>query len=58
MVLLTGGLGYLGVRITKHLYSNGIPVRIGSSRVKPTLPNLLNGCEIAHMNLLDSDSMD
>ena len=33
MILITGGLGFLGGRITKHLRQNGFKVRVGS-RIK------------------------
>jgi len=58
MILITGGLGYLGGRITHNLFRLGQPIRIGCSRQKPVLPKALKSCEVAQLNLDDSRSLN
>lgn len=57
MVLITGGLGYLGVRISEYLLSLGYVVRLGSSRENPSVPNSLSGCQCVHIDLSDTESL-
>ena len=58
MILITGGLGYLGARIASHLISQGLAVRLGSSRVCPQIPVELNSCEIVHTDFMEQASLD
>jgi UDP-glucose 4-epimerase len=58
MILITGGLGYLGGRIAKRMIKLGLPVRIASSRENASVPFLLSSCEIVVIDLLDSDSLE
>jgi UDP-glucose 4-epimerase len=57
MILVTGGLGYLGGRICQELVNSGYKVRIGTSRKDVNIPYKLNDCEIAHIDLLSPDSL-
>ena len=43
-VLITGGLGCLGGRLSKYLMDAGYQVVIGSSRQDAKLPNELENC--------------
>jgi len=58
MVLITGGLGYLGARIAQSLLIKGIKVRIASSRKKPFIPDELLSCEVVKIDLTDQDCID
>ena len=58
MVLITGGLGYLGARIAYSLLEDGYKVRIASSREKPSFPTELNKCEIVQIDLKNQSSID
>ncbi len=58
MVLITGGLGYLGARIAESLLKNGFKVRIASSRRKPLVPKALNECEIVKIDLNNQRIID
>ena len=58
MVLITGGLGYLGARIAKALINNNLDVRIASSRVNPSIPDDLLSCEVVKIDLADIMSID
>jgi UDP-glucose 4-epimerase len=58
MVLVTGGLGYLGARISNHLIKNNHKVRITSSRKNPNIPTELSSCEVVQIDLTDSNSID
>ena len=46
MILISGGLGYLGGRIAEYLLNSGFHVRIGSSRINPEIPLNLSSCEV------------
>ena len=58
MVLVTGGLGYLGARIVNQLVQNNFKVRIASSRSNPFIPVELSACEIIKIDLTDTLSID
>jgi len=58
MVLISGGLGYLGGRIAKYLLDSGFQVRIGSSRSHPDVPSDLLSCEIVICDLSDKRSLE
>lgn len=58
MILITGGLGYLGGRIAAHLILAGFKVRIASSRKIPKIPNVLSSCEVVYIDFLDNDSLE
>lgn len=57
MILVTGGLGYLGGRISQHLVELGKQVRVASCRTHNSLREVKNGCEIVHIDLLDPSSL-
>ena len=57
VVLITGGLGYLGGRIVKHLLSLGFRVRIASSRSSPSVPGELSECEVFSYNLAEESTL-
>jgi UDP-glucose 4-epimerase len=57
VIFITGGLGYLGARISESLCKAGELVRIGSSRKEIRLPYTLNNCEIVHTNFFQDDSL-
>ena len=40
MILITGGLGYLGGRIAKDMLDFGFQVRLGSSKTNPIIPKV------------------
>ena len=58
MVLISGGLGYLGGRIAKYLLDSGFQVKIGSSRSHPDVPSDLLSCEIVICDLSDKRSLE
>ena len=58
MVLISGGLGYLGGRIAKYLLDSGFQVKIGSSRSHPDVPSDLLSCEIVMCDLSDKRSLE
>jgi UDP-glucose 4-epimerase len=58
IILISGGLGYLGGRIAKHLISLGFQVRIGTSRVQPNVPDDLFPCEIFQYDLSNHVSLE
>ncbi len=58
MVLISGGLGYLGGRIAKYLLDSGFQVRIGSSQSHPDVPSDLLSCEIVICDLSDKRSLE
>ena len=58
MVLISGGLGYLGGRIAKYLLDSGFQVRIGSSQSHPDVPSDLLSCEIVMCDLSDKRSLE
>ena len=52
-VLITGGLGYLGGRISEFLINSGFNVRIGTRQTNPNIPSSLSSCEVVFFDLLD-----
>ena len=58
MILITGGLGYLGARIALHLISQGLTVRLGSSRIDPQIPAELINCQFVHTDFKNQDSLN
>jgi len=59
MILITGGLGYLGGRIAKYLLNSGERVRVASRRSATKFElEKLNDCEFVAINLLDRDSLE
>jgi UDP-glucose 4-epimerase len=58
LVLITGGLGYLGGRISDYLQKSNYQVRIATSRDEVDVPEELSGCEVVKINLLDSKSLE
>ena len=57
MLLITGGLGYLGGRVAKNLLMQGKQVRIGTSRDEFILPPELDCCDVVKIDLLNSESL-
>jgi len=59
MILVTGGLGYLGGKLCEELVNSGEEVRIGTSREKENVqvPNELSKCDIVEIDLLEPDSL-
>ena len=63
MILITGGLGYLGSRVRASLLDSGQKIRIASSRNKALISELNHNdltdslSEIVTINLSDSDSL-
>ena len=58
MILITGGLGYLGARIAENLLKSGLKVRIASSRNNPYVPEQLKSCEIIKIDLTNQNSLN
>ena len=58
MILISGGLGYLGGRIAEYLLNSGFHVRIGSSRINPEIPLNLSSCEVVLYDLSDKNSLE
>ena len=48
IVLITGGLGYVGGGLSKYLLNNGYQVIIGSSRKDAKIPNQLKKCSLVY----------
>jgi UDP-glucose 4-epimerase len=57
MILITGGLGYLGGRIARQLLKEGYQVRIATSRKNALVPEEINECELVQIDLQDSKSL-
>lgn len=57
MILVTGGLGYLGGQICKELINCGEEVRIATSRANAKIPHALSKCQIVNIDLLNTDSL-
>ena len=51
MILITGGLGYLGGRIAKDMLDFGFQVRVGSSKTNPIIPKELSSCDVVLCDL-------
>jgi len=58
MILITGGLGYLGGRIASKLVFSGLSVRIASSRKNPKVPKVLSSCDIVHIDFSNVNSLE
>jgi len=58
MVLITGGLGYLGSRIAKYLIEQGYSVRIATSRTHATVPLELSDSQLVNIDLQNSGTLD
>ncbi len=56
-VLITGGLGCLGGRLSKYLMDAGYQVVIGSSRQDAKLPNELENCSLVYTDFDDIDTL-
>ena len=56
-VLITGGLGCLGGRLSKYLIDAGYQVVIGSSRQDAKLPNKLVNCSLVYTDFDDIDTL-
>ena len=57
LILLTGGLGYLGSLIAIDLLAKGETVRIATSRKNATLPDALNQCELFVIDFFDLQNL-
>ncbi len=57
MILITGGLGYLGARISEHLLKSGYDIRLSTSRKDVHVPPKLAGADVAEMDLTDAGSL-
>ena len=57
MILVTGGLGYLGGQICKELINSGEEVRIGTSRISAKIPLALSQCQLVNIDLLKTESL-
>lgn len=59
MILITGGLGYLGGRIADHLLKTGhTEIALGTCRSCVKVPFALKECKITTIDLLDDESLD
>ena len=58
MILITGGLGYLGVRVAKALVDLGLEVRLATSRYDPLIPVELSSCECVRIDFNDVDLLE
>jgi UDP-glucose 4-epimerase len=59
VVLITGGLGYIGGRLAQHLAAQaGMGVRLGTRNPGRPAPPELAGCELAHFDLESPESME
>jgi UDP-glucose 4-epimerase len=56
-VLISGGLGYLGGRISQLLLNAGFNVEIATSRHDVVVPDILGGCGLRYINLEDFESL-
>jgi UDP-glucose 4-epimerase len=59
VVLITGGLGYIGGRLA-HYFATGTPlrVRLGTRNPGQQMPPELAGCELAHCDLESRSSLE
>jgi len=58
VILIIGGLGYLGGRITEKLLQQNYEVRLATSNRLTKLPNDFSNCELVHFDLMNLDSLD
>ena len=58
MILITGGLGYLGVRIAVSLLNLGHEVKLATSRYNPPIPAELSSCECVRIDFNDIDLLE
>ena len=58
MILITGGLGYLGKKISENLLISGFKIRLATSRDNPTIPKNLSHCEIVKIDLSNNKSLE
>ena len=53
MILITGGLGYLGGRIANHLLqTQDIPILLGTKDQDYNLPYELQNCKVIQLDVL------
>ena len=57
IILVTGGLGFLGGRISEYLIKNNKKVRIGTRKKPERIPEALLSCEIVEMDFTDDFSI-
>lgn len=57
MILITGGLGYLGTRIAIQLLATGQEIRIATSKNHLKLPTVLKKCELVVIDLSNTESI-
>lgn len=57
-VLVTGGLGYLGGRISKGLAESGLHVRVGTRKVSNVRPPWLRSGEVVRLNMEEPDTIE
>tara|TARA_B100000686_G_scaffold87986_1_gene94715 strand:+ start:11438 stop:12379 length:942 start_codon:yes stop_codon:yes gene_type:complete len=57
MILITGGLGYLGGRIAVDLLASNKKVRIGTRRSGMKKPDFLPDCEMVQMDMENTSSL-
>ena len=60
MILVTGGLGFLGGKLCEELIYSGEEVRIGTNRELKSIkiPDELSKCEVFKIDLLNLDSLE
>ncbi len=59
MILVTGGLGYLGGRIADHLLrTQNESIVLGTRMSIPTVPSELEKCQVIQMDLMDDASLE
>ena len=59
-ILLTGGLGYLGGRVTKYFSDNGYSIRITTRKSENDFPKMYDGSSpqgenVCHINCVNDD---
>lgn len=58
-VLISGGLGYIGGRVSQHLAEQtSLKLRVGTRNSKQDKPSWLNNGDLVHVDLSDQDSLD
>ena len=57
-VLITGGLGYLGGRIARHLVDEGFSVRVSTRQALDTPPSWCRELEVVQADLADDASLE